>query len=362
MLLIPLLIACGAGEAPNDGSPTDTQEPMDTGIPWPDGDCEGTDEDRDGWCAEEGDCDDTNEWVNPGRDEDTEDGIDNDCDGRVDEVFRGLTLMQLGDFSTIPHRIIGVDPLGKESFSVDLDNADIVPYFLTAGVGGGWVVADLSEAFLYSVDASGHVSPLSDFSESEFGIYGITTHPDGYYLVSVIGGVVAVDPETGVQTPLATWVPDEVGFFAFDLSVDYASGDVGVSGYYGAFGILTAGGEWTPHRLTDMEADPEYIMYSSDHKDADGFYGGGFDPEGFGVYRFDLEAKTWIKKHDWDQDWSPHFLAVDSESGDFFITTDGGQYPYAWKIDGETSAAASFYPDPGTLQPGISFWDLYATY
>ena len=85
MFLIPLLIACGAGDTANDGPPIDTQAPADTGIPWPDGDCEGTDEDRDGWCAEEGDCDDSNEWVNPGREEDTEDQIDNDCDGTAHE-------------------------------------------------------------------------------------------------------------------------------------------------------------------------------------------------------------------------------------------------------------------------------------
>jgi hypothetical protein len=82
----------------------------------------------------------------------------------------------------------------------------------------------------------------------------------------------------------------------------------------------------------------------------------------FGIYRFDLEQKNWVKKAAWDQEWSPHFLAVDSESGDFFITTDGGQYPYVWKIDGETGAAASFYPDAGTIQPGISYWDLYTNY
>jgi hypothetical protein len=362
MLLLSFLIACG-GSPSTDGNPQDTQEVIDTGTPWPDGGCEGTDEDKDGWCLEEGDCDDTNEWVNPGRDEDKTDGIDNDCDGRVDESFKGLTLMQVGSADE-PHRILGIDPLGKEEFSIDLDNRDVVPYFLTAGVGGGWVVADLAEGFLMQVDETGHVTPLSDFSESEFGMYGITTHPDGYYLVSVIGGLIAVDPATGVQTTLVEWVPDEVGFFAFDMSVNYATGDVGVSGYYGAFGVLSAGGEWTTHRLTDMEADPQYIMYSSDHRDSDGFYAGAFLAENgeFGVYRFDMEQNDWVKKASWSQEWSPHFLAVDSESGDFFITTDGGQYPYAWKIDGETGAAASFYPDAGTIQPGISYWDLYANY
>jgi len=363
MLFLSLIFACGGGGSPStDGKPIDTAGVIDTGTPWPDDGCDGTDEDKDGYCLEDGDCDDNNEWVNPNRDEDTTDGIDNDCDGRIDESFQGITVIQLGDFSAIPHRIIGIDPLGKESFSIDLDDMEIVPYFITRGVNGGWVLADLGNGLLLNVDGTGHVTVLSDFSESEYGIYGITTHPDGYYLVSVIGGLVAVEPDSGVQTPLATWVPDELGFFAFDLTVNPSTGDVGVSGYYGAFGVLSAGGEWTTYRLTDMEADIEYIMYSTDYKDQDGFYGGGFTVDGFGIYRFDLEQKDWVKKANWDQEWSPHFLAVDSESGDFFITTEGGQYPYVWKIDGETEAAASFYPDAGTLQPGISFWDLYANY
>ena len=360
MMFLPLLLACG-GSAPSDNPiKDDTQEIEDTGTPWPGGNCEGTDNDRDGWCVEDGDCDDSNEWVNPGRDEDTTDEIDNDCDGRIDEAFAGLTLMQVGDGASIPHRIIGVSPLGKESWSIDLDNFEMAPFFLTAGINEGWAIADLANGMLMQVEPDGHVTPLSDFSEFD-GIYGITTHPDGYYLVSVIGGIVAVDA-SGVQTALATWVPDEVGFFAFDLAVNPSNGDVGVSGYYGAFGILTAGGQWTPHRLTDMEADPEYIFYSIDYKDQDGFYGGGFSPDGFSIYRFDIDQKDWEKKADWDQDWSPHFIAVDSESGDFYITTDGGQYPYAWKIDSESQDASSFYPDAGTIQPGISFWDLYANY
>ena len=89
-----------------------------------------------------------------------------------------------------------------------------------------------------------------------------------------------------------------VGFteLPFDLTVNPSTGDVGVSGYYGAFGVLSAGGEWTTYRLTDMEADIEYIMYSTDYKDQDGFYGGGFNVDGFGIYRFDLEQKDWVKK------------------------------------------------------------------
>ncbi len=45
-----------------------------------------TDDDNDGYAENEGDCDDTNASVNPGATE-IEDGIDNDCDGEIDEGF-----------------------------------------------------------------------------------------------------------------------------------------------------------------------------------------------------------------------------------------------------------------------------------
>jgi hypothetical protein len=46
-----------------------------------------TDADNDGYSENQGDCDDTNATVYPGATEDETDGIDNDCDGEVDEAL-----------------------------------------------------------------------------------------------------------------------------------------------------------------------------------------------------------------------------------------------------------------------------------
>ena len=46
-----------------------------------------TDADNDGFSEHQGDCDDTNATVYPGATEDESDGIDNDCDGEVDETL-----------------------------------------------------------------------------------------------------------------------------------------------------------------------------------------------------------------------------------------------------------------------------------
>ena len=46
-----------------------------------------TDADNDGFSENQGDCDDTNATVYPGATEDESDGVDNDCDGEVDEAL-----------------------------------------------------------------------------------------------------------------------------------------------------------------------------------------------------------------------------------------------------------------------------------
>ena len=91
MTILILLLACGDKSAPivQDSAVTDTMvEPSAE----PSTEETGTDEDGDGFTVEDGDCDDTSPWINPARDEEPADGVDNDCDGRIDEKWSGVTI------------------------------------------------------------------------------------------------------------------------------------------------------------------------------------------------------------------------------------------------------------------------------
>ncbi|MCB9779827.1 MAG: putative metal-binding motif-containing protein [Alphaproteobacteria bacterium] len=64
-----------------DTTDTDTDADSDT-----DGSTGGDDVDGDGWTVAEGDCDDRDASIHPGKADNTHNGIDNDCDGAIDNA------------------------------------------------------------------------------------------------------------------------------------------------------------------------------------------------------------------------------------------------------------------------------------
>ncbi|MCB9764260.1 MAG: putative metal-binding motif-containing protein [Alphaproteobacteria bacterium] len=367
------LAALTACKGADDG-PIYSDDTGDTWVPWPDDTDEpqGTDEDRDGWSVEEGDCDDNNIYVNPARDEDATDGIDNDCDGRIDEVFHGLVVLQQGD-GTVPARVVFLDDFGEQVDEVLFDDADLIPFFMTEGLNGGWVIGTLAnydganevQVALYEVTADGSTSLLADFSDAEawaFGMWGIATHPDGYYLVTTGDSLQAVEPGSGVLTPLATW-DAEGELYAFDVDVDILSGDIGVTGYYGGFATLTAEGAVSTHRTFDPE-NIEYLLLSGKHRDVDGWWAGGSDVNGWGVFKFDEDAATWVRRADFegqDESWNPRFFSTDDVNGGFYVTTTEATYPTVWRIPDDGGTASAFFLSD-IRDNDFALWDLYTLY
>ena len=106
-------------------APEDTAPPADTGTP-PE-----TDDDGDGWSVEAGDCDDGNSEVSPGATEDSTDangdgtadgldGVDNDCDGTIDEL-------ECGDGTGLTYWVstdaeIAFDSFLSAGYSADVDD------------------------------------------------------------------------------------------------------------------------------------------------------------------------------------------------------------------------------------------------
>ena len=98
MLQFLLIFGCGEEAKPLDLDTADSAVPEPTSEPSEED--TGTDEDGDGFSVEDGDCDDTSPWINPARDEEPNDGVDNDCDGKIDEKWSGVTISLFKDGST----------------------------------------------------------------------------------------------------------------------------------------------------------------------------------------------------------------------------------------------------------------------
>ncbi len=338
----------------------------------------GTDEDGDGVTVEEGDCDDTDYRVNPAYPEDPEDGVDNDCDGRVDEVWGGLVVAEQSSAGT--GQLVVLDAAGRAETTVPVPGQ---PWTLTPGVEGGWLVAtypyfaNISAGF--SLVSSGLVlalddsvpwyqpatlqlvqeglaaTPVATFGDAGYDacfalpedawgdcfgeldprayflgpyVRGVATHPDGWYAVLTPGGLHRLDPD-GTTTELAAWgwniaVRDVTPFdlYGGGVAIDPATGTVGIAGLLGGFATWTADGGLVMHRstslpveLTEDDLAALYVSVGLGWMDGDGWYTMSA--------RF-TEGAFAIRRFDLEAgDWVDQVSWVDDRIQPLGITTDG---------------------------------------
>ena len=355
---IPLLACSGGGsytpvetDTDTDGVDSDT-EGVDTDTDLPE-----TDDDGDGWSVEDGDCDDSTVWVNPSMPERKDDNLDNDCDGRTDEVFAGLRVFQSG----VTSQILTVSPLGdvKAADTVRLSEPLGVVAAADDPVDGGFVVTDGSGKVAH-VAENGQVTVWWDDSKTEYspvdaplGWFGGDWSPLGYYVLTGANRLWLVEPGKPATIALrwACLEPETnaTDVCPLDVAVDPVTGVVGLFGYFGGFATWTPGDTVLTIEVYDNPLEPTHAFSKAGaFERSQGFYAYGSGVDGAstfsGIWRWNAEAKEFRPKGEWSaSEWTVDDFVIEGESGDFYFTTHGGWDDNVYRMVGDGSYLGMLY-------------------
>jgi hypothetical protein len=334
---VVLALACSGGTPP--GAPSDSGAATDgtDGADGADGSSSGTDNDGDGFTVEEGDCDDDNIAVNPAREEDVFDGLDNDCDGRVDEEWTGLAVAEqvMGG----PSRIVTYDTITRET--------------------GAYA---LPEGFV----------PFDNMKFYWFGpiVRGISWHPGGFYVAATPGTLWRIDAD-GTRTELASWawdVGDSETFqlYAMGLAVDRLTGEVAILDLLGGLGSWTEAGGFVLEKQADLSDGwanwDAKLGVGVSRMDADGWWGMTADYETgeYSLSRFNQQDGDWVTRLDWANNLvRPLGVAAEGESKESYVTAKGGDYRTIWRLREQGTLVDDALAE---VEDGKTFWGIMATY
>ena len=385
-----LFISCGDKGEPlppveeDSGTESDLPEPDDT-----DSEESGTDEDGDGFTVEDGDCDDTDPWTNPARDEESNDGIDNDCDGRVDEKWSGITVSLYKDGS--PSSLLTINQIGTIDSELPLTN-DCIPTYLDHGFDGGFVISNANSG-LATVSSNGDCELLVDYSEDEVNpnLYGVVSHPEGFYYASRGDHLIKVDVD-GSVTEVANWdasiilldengepIPDADGFlqpnpdyqlFVWSIARNIVTGEIGLFGLYGGFATWSEDSGLTVHKQINVaEEYGSVYAYAGAAKDGGGWFTMLYDGETgeISVARFNHQQNEWVTRIAWsEEDQSaqefafPQGLTVNGDTGDYYITADVASFSTVFRIREADEFIDDLYRS--TSQPSWTLYGIVSNY
>ena len=376
-----VLVACGEDKTTPITTTEDSAvntEPS-TGEPQPSEE-QGTDDDGDGFTIEEGDCDDTSPWVNPAMDEEPDDQIDNDCDGRIDEQWSGVTFSHLnpdGDSSIETVDTIGnledVVTLNKDCAPLypqfEQEPAPPIPGFIDHGIDAGWVISDGFVA-ISEIDAQGNCNRIVDFSvdptnpqeppENPY-VYGVLSHPDGYYLATRIDRLVKIE-RNGTVTELASWSIDPAAEEGYDITVwtiarNIVNGKIGLFGRYGGFATWSEDEGFVVHKRADVEAWDGLVLNSGAAKDGGGWFAivSDTNPDSptageISIRRFNFAENDWENRITWSDSNSgaqeyatPFGITVNGDNGDYYVTAAVASLYTVWRVREADNLIADLY-------------------
>lgn len=359
MHLLLLALACtgdGSSTKNDDSSPpadTDTGEPLDTAPP-------GTDDDGDGWTVEEGDCDDADIYANPAWDEDTSDDKDNDCDGRIDEVWTGLAVVYADTAGG--GSLLQIDTLGNLADEVEID-ADCTPLTIDEGLDGGFIIYNYYSGTVATLDEDGGCTDLADFSEAEIPLSDAAAHPDGYTVAATGDALYAISADGGT-TELASWSADYTDAASFEryvyaIAVDRVDGTVGLFDYFGGFATWSPADGLTDHLAADLE-NVELALLSGTARDGGGFTALAQDAAtgAYGIQDFEQDTNTWTLLATWeDTTRTPSAITTEGGTQDTYAISNAGQRGRVWRVRREDGSQATLYetdPDPDRFFTAIA--------
>lgn len=319
----------------------DTGNTGDTGVVFV-----GTDDDNDGWTVENGDCNDDSVAINPGVTEVVDDDVDNDCDGRIDEVFAGISVFDVtNDAPMARAHIWDFDTLGFGVADRELAH-DLTPTRVVAD-GDAWVVWDSEDLLLARVSAAGAVTVIADLSgewsdEHRPDLQGLAADLDGSWLIGGYDRLLRITDDGG-YTGIASWnySPDigDIVVATSDLVVDPTTGVVHLFGFVGGYATWSAEDGFAsvvPGRLQSRT----HQFFSVTAADGGGVWALGLDEEvGRGIFAYD-GVDGFDRVAEWDDaEGLPARVAVESESGDWYVTANRGAFQTVWRLDANGGAA-----------------------